>query len=184
MACESLQNANDASDSSAQASAERNVFSGSHLVVRVCFVRSGTAAARLMRGLKQMMARRRVPLRGWRGWNSVLRLAGVSPGPASLDGLGAYVKRLNTHTIDPAIPPPGMCPTHLPRNACTRMQAALLVWLLLFQSAGSVVVVHGLSCPVACRILIPRPGIKPMCPALQSGFLTTGPPGKSPKTYF
>ena len=84
------------------------VFSGSHLVVRVCFVRSGTAAARLMRGLKQMMARRRVPPRGWRGWNSVLRLAGVSPGPASLDGLGAYVKRLNTHTIDPAIPPPGM----------------------------------------------------------------------------
>ena len=25
----------------------------------------------------------------------------------------------------------------------------------------------------------PRPGIKPMSPALASGFLTTGPPGKS-----
>ena len=152
MARESLQNANDASDSSA----ERTVFSGSHLAVRVCFVRSGTAAARLMRGLKQMMARRRVPPRGWRGWNSVLRLAGVFPDPASLDGLGAYVKRLNTHPIDPAIPPPGVCPTHLPRSACTRMQAVLFVWLLLFQSAGSVVVAHGISCPVACRILIPR----------------------------
>ena len=49
----------------------------------------------------------------------------MSPGPASLDGLGACVKRLNTHTIDPAIPPPGMCPTHLHTSACTRMQAAL-----------------------------------------------------------
>ena len=45
--------------------------------------------------------------------------------------------------------------------------------------AGSVVVAHGLSCPVACGILVPRPGIEPVSPALQDGFLTTGPPGKS-----
>ena len=38
---------------------------------------------------------------------------------------------------------------------------------------------HGLSCPVACGILVPQPGIKPVSPALEGGFLTTGPPGKS-----
>ena len=31
---------------------------------------------------------------------------------------------------------------------------------------------------MACRILVPRPGIEPMPPALQGGFLTTGSPGK------
>ena len=36
----------------------------------------------------------------------------------------------------------------------------------------------GLSCPSACGILVPRPGIEPMSPALEGGFLTTAPPGK------
>ena len=45
------------------------------------------------------------------------------------------------------------------------------------QSAGSVVVTHGLSCSAACGNL-PRPGIKPVSPALAGGFLTTAPPGK------
>ena len=44
---------------------------------------------------------------------------------------------------------------------------------------GSVVVVCGLSCLVACGILVPRPGIEPVSPVLQGRFLTTGPPGKS-----
>ena len=44
----------------------------------------------------------------------------------------------------------------------------------------SVVVAQGLSCPVAYGILVPRPGIEPVSPALEGGFLTTGPPGKSP----
>ena len=44
----------------------------------------------------------------------------------------------------------------------------------------SAVAVHGLSCPAACGILVPRPGIEPASPALEGGFLTTGPPGKSP----
>ena len=39
--------------------------------------------------------------------------------------------------------------------------------------------VHRLSCPLACRILVPRPRIKPMSPALAGRFLTPGPPGKS-----
>ena len=35
------------------------------------------------------------------------------------------------------------------------------------------------SCPRACGILVPRPGIKPRPPALQGRCLTTGPEGKS-----
>ena len=37
-----------------------------------------------------------------------------------------------------------------------------------------------LSCPAACGILVPRPGIEPTSPALQGEFLATGPPGRSP----
>ena len=32
---------------------------------------------------------------------------------------------------------------------------------------------------VGCGILVPRPGIEPASPALEGGFFTTGPPGKS-----
>ena len=38
---------------------------------------------------------------------------------------------------------------------------------------SSLVVVHGLSCPAAGRILVPRPGIELTSPALEGGFLTT-----------
>ena len=44
---------------------------------------------------------------------------------------------------------------------------------------GSVVVAYSLSCPVACRSLVPGPGIEPVSSALAGEFLTTGPPGKS-----
>ena len=44
---------------------------------------------------------------------------------------------------------------------------------------GAVVVARKLSCPAACGILIPQPEIEPAPTALQGGFLTTGPPGKS-----
>ena len=43
---------------------------------------------------------------------------------------------------------------------------------------GSEVVVHRLSCHMAGRLLVPRPGIKHLPSALQGGFLTTGPPTK------
>ena len=43
---------------------------------------------------------------------------------------------------------------------------------------ASVIVVHGLSCSEHMWDL-PRPGIKPMSPALAGGFLTTEPQGKS-----
>ena len=36
---------------------------------------------------------------------------------------------------------------------------------------------------VMCGILVPQPGIEPMSPDLQ-GFLTTGPPRKSPAGIF
>ena len=41
------------------------------------------------------------------------------------------------------------------------------------------IAVSGLSCPMACEILVPRPGIEPVSPVLQTGVLTTGPLGKS-----
>ena len=44
---------------------------------------------------------------------------------------------------------------------------------------GSVVLAHGLSCPVVCGILLPRSGIEPVSLALAGGFLTTGSLGKS-----
>ena len=52
---------------------------------------------------------------------------------------------------------------------------------LLLRRTSSVVVARGLSCPAACGNLVPRPGIEPTSPALEGGFFTTGPPGKSQK---
>ena len=52
------------------------------------------------------------------------------------------------------------------------------------ECAGSVVVACGLSCPAACGLLVPQPGIKPASPALEGGFLTTGPPGKAPVGFW
>ena len=49
---------------------------------------------------------------------------------------------------------------------------------------GSVVAAHGLSCSAACGILVTQPGIVPASPALEGGFLTTGPPGKFPSHVF
>ena len=47
------------------------------------------------------------------------------------------------------------------------------------EHTGSVIVAQGLSCSLACRILVSWPGIEPESPGLQGRFLTTGPPGKS-----
>ena len=54
-------------------------------------------------------------------------------------------------------------------------------WLQLrgLLAADSVVEAHVLSCPMACGILVPQPGIKPVTAALQGRFLTAEPPGKS-----
>ena len=39
----------------------------------------------------------------------------------------------------------------------------------------------GVKCPATCGLLVPSPWIKPMSPVLEGRFLTTGPPGKSPR---
>ena len=46
---------------------------------------------------------------------------------------------------------------------------------------GSVVLVEGLAAPAPGRILliVSQPRMEPVSPALQSGFVMTGPPGKS-----
>ena len=53
------------------------------------------------------------------------------------------------------------------------------MWDLLLQRTGSVVAVLGPSCPTVYGILVPQPGLEPVSPALEGGFSTTGPPGKS-----
>ena len=40
------------------------------------------------------------------------------------------------------------------------------------------------SCPMACGILVLRPGVQPTSPALAGGFLTTEPPWKSEVEIF
>ena len=49
-------------------------------------------------------------------------------------------------------------------------------WALEY--TGSVVAACGLSCPTACRILVPQPGVEPKSPVLQGRFLTTRLPEK------
>ena len=46
----------------------------------------------------------------------------------------------------------------------------------------SLVVVQGFSGPVACGILVPRPGIEPASLTVRGRASTTGPPGNSPNT--
>ena len=45
------------------------------------------------------------------------------------------------------------------------------------ESVGSVVMVHRLSCPAACGILVPWSGMEPTFFSLEGKFLTTGPQG-------
>ena len=48
---------------------------------------------------------------------------------------------------------------------------------------GSVVTAHGLSCSVACGILVSWQGIEPAPPALKDGFLTSELQRKSPSSH-
>ena len=61
----------------------------------------------------------------------------------------------------------------------------VLVGLGLCCSAQpSLVLSLGISCPAACGILVPWPGIEPVSPELKGKFLTTVPPGKSPAIIY
>ena len=57
-----------------------------------------------------------------------------------------------------------------------RLIVAVLQFLLLWSTGSRR---HGLSCPTACGILVPRSGIEPASSALEVRFSTTGPPGMS-----
>ena len=54
------------------------------------------------------------------------------------------------------------------------------LYFFLFKKIFTLLVLaaSGLSCPIVCGILVPRPGIKPTSPALEGRFSTTGPGGK------
>lgn len=51
--------------------------------------------------------------------------------------------------------------------------------LRAFRHAGSVVVTGSLSCPAACGMLLPQPGIRPASAELEGRFLTSEQSGKS-----
>ena len=53
-----------------------------------------------------------------------------------------------------------------------------LCWVFITACGLSSIVALGLSCPVARGILVPRPGIEHVSPALKGEVLTTGPPRK------
>lgn len=48
------------------------------------------------------------------------------------------------------------------------------------QRGGSLVVAHGLSCPLACGIFVPRAAFEPVSPALEAWTPATGPAGRVP----
>ena len=50
------------------------------------------------------------------------------------------------------------------------------------EHGGSVVEVHGLSCPKGCGIVVSLPRIKCTSPASEGRFFTAGPPGKPPRS--
>ena len=52
-------------------------------------------------------------------------------------------------------------------------------WTLWLWRTGSVVAVHGLCFSTACGVFGPQPGILPMSPALEGGFLTIGQSGNN-----
>ena len=58
---------------------------------------------------------------------------------------------------------------------------SILAWRFLWTEEHAVVLVLGLSCSVACGILVAQPGIKPVSPALQGRFLTSRPPAGVPE---
>ena len=56
------------------------------------------------------------------------------------------------------------------------------LWAL--DGVGPVAAVCGLSSPEACGLLVPKPVTEPGFLALERGFLTTGPQGKSLRLAF
>ena len=57
------------------------------------------------------------------------------------------------------------------------LHQVLVVASLVVGIQISLVVDLGPSCSTLCGILVPQAGIKPVSPAVEGRFLTTGPPG-------
>ena len=68
------------------------------------------------------------------------------------------------------------CGTQAPGRVVSVVCSTQALWL---RRASSAIVACRLCCPAACGISVPWPGIEPVSPALEGGFFTTGPPGKS-----
>ena len=66
-----------------------------------------------------------------------------------------------------------------PLHCSAQALVAVLLCAQALELMGSVVVVHGLSCPKACGILVSTSGIEPTSLELAGGLSTTGPPRKS-----
>ena len=89
------------------------------------------------------------------------------------------------------VPWPGIVPTASPAGEAQRLNhwttGEVQNWTRFFffffgsllQCVVSLVVACRLSCSATCGILVLWPGIKPESPAMEDGFLTAGPPGKS-----
>ena len=73
----------------------------------------------------------------------------------------------------------GLCCSTWALRCCKQAFSSCSKPGLVSGQVGSVAVAHGLSCPTAGGILVPRSGIEPVSPTLAGGFLTNGPPGKS-----
>ena len=72
-----------------------------------------------------------------------------------------------------------LCPFSSSRDSLSLSFFWGVVLGLYCSTWASLVAAHRLSCPAACRILVPCPGIEPASPALEGRFFTTAPPGKS-----
>ena len=84
--------------------------------------------------------------------------------------------------IPESLPQAQLKPNYLLSLICLFVHVSVILTALRLRcgALASLVIPLRLSCPVACGILVPWPGTESVFPALESGFLTTGSPGKSP----
>ena len=68
--------------------------------------------------------------------------------------------------------------------SCSTQDLHCVTWDLSSKHRDSLCVVLQLGYSTACGILVSQPGIKDMCPALEGGFITTRPPGRSLRLVF
>ena len=89
-------------------------------------------------------------------------------------------------SLNPLSPVFSLIHTDLWKNIYFWLHQVLVVTCRTFCcSMGSLVTVAcGVNRPMACGLLVPQPRTKAMSPAFKGGFLTIGPPEKSPTLTF